>query len=199
MTQLNSTPIRKVKLYGKLRKFGNEFYLSVATPAEAIRALCVQIPGFEKFLGESKKNNLEYAVFNGKQNVGECELEFQGAGDIRIAPVISGSKRNGLFQTILGAVLIAVAYFNPFGALTGPMTTALMAGGISMVAGGVVQMLSPQPKGLDSREPTENKSSYAFGNAVNTTAYGNPVPILGGLRVVGGAIISAGLYSEDIS
>lgn len=197
MTQLNSTPIRKVKLYGKLRRFGNEFYLSVATPAEAIRALCVQIPGFEKFLGESKKNNLEYAVFNGKQNVGECELEFQGAGDIRIAPVISGSKRNGLFQTILGAVLIAVAYFNPFGALTGPMTTALMAGGISMVAGGVVQMLSPQPKGLDSREPTENKPSYAFSSAVNTTAFGNPIPILGGSRVVGGAIISAGLMSED--
>lgn len=199
MTQLNSTPIRKVKLYGKLRRFGNEFYLSVATPAEAIRALCVQIPGFEKFLGESKKNNLEYAVFNGKQNVGECELEFQGVGDIRIAPVISGSKRNGLFQTILGAVLIAVAYFNPFGALTGPMTTALMAGGISMVAGGVVQMLSPQPKGLDSREPVENKSSYAFGNAVNTTAFGNPIPILAGERQIGGAIISAGLYSSDIA
>ena len=197
MTQLNSTPIRKVKLYGKLRRFGNEFYLAVASPAEAIRALCVQIPGFEKFLGESKKNNLEYAVFNGKQNVGECELEFQGAGDIRIAPVISGSKRNGLFQTILGAVLIAVAYFNPFGALTGPMTTALMAGGISMVAGGVVQMLSPQPKGLDSREPTENKPSYSFGGAVNTTAYGQPIPILAGLRTVGGAIISAGLMSED--
>ena len=199
MTPLNSTPIRKVKLYGKLRRFGNEFYLSVATPSEAIRALCVQIPGFEKFLGESKKNNLEYAVFNGKQNVGECELEFQGAGDIRIAPIISGSKRNGLFQTILGAVLIAVAYFNPFGALTGPMTTALMAGGISMVAGGVVQMLSPQPKGLDSREPTENKPSYAFSGPVNTTAFGNPIPILGGSRVVGGAIVSAGLYSEDIS
>lgn len=197
MTQLNSTPIRKVKLYGKLRKFGNEFYLSVATPAEAIRALCVQIPGFEKFLGESKKNNLEYAVFNGKQNIGECELEFQGVGDIRIAPVISGSKRNGLFQTILGAALIAVAYFNPFGALTGPMTTALMAGGISMVAGGVVQMLSPQPKGLDSREPTENRPSYAFSSAVNTTAFGNPIPILAGQRVCGGAIISAGLMSED--
>lgn len=197
MTQLNSTPIRKVKLYGKLRRFGNEFYLAVANPAEAIRALCVQIPGFEKFLGESKKNNLEYAVFNGKQNIGECELEFQGVGDIRIAPVISGSKRNGLFQTILGAALIAVAYFNPFGALTGPMTTALMAGGISMVAGGVVQMLSPQPKGLDSREPTENKPSYAFSSAVNTTAFGNPIPILAGQRVCGGAIISAGLMSED--
>ncbi len=66
-----------------------------------------------------------------------------------------------------------------------------------MVAGGVVQMLSPQPKGLDSREPTENKPSYAFSSAVNTTAFGNPIPILAGQRVCGGAIISAGLMSED--
>lgn len=196
---LNSTPVRKVKLYGKLRKFGNEFYLAVASPAEAIRALCVQVPGFEKFLAESKKNNLEYAVFNGKQNIGEEEIGFQGTGDIRIAPIISGSKRNGLFQTVLGAALIAVAYFNPFGALSGPAVTALMAGGISLAAGGVVQMLSPQPKGLDSREPTENRPSYAFSGPVNTTAYGNPIPILGGKRVCGGAIVSAGLYSEDIS
>ena len=196
MTQLNSTPIRKVKLYGKLRRFGNEFYLSVATPAEAIRALCVQIPGFEKFLGESKKNNLEYAVFNGKQSVGECELEFQGVGDIRIAPVISGSKRSGLFQTIVGAVLIAASFF-----VGGPawLAPALLSSGIGLAAGGVIQMLSPQPKGLDSREPTENKSSYAFGNAVNTTAYANPIPILAGERQIGGAIISAGLYSSDIA
>ena len=196
MTQLNSTPIRKVKLYGKLRRFGNEFYLSVATPAEAIRALCVQIPGFEKFLGESKKNNLEYAVFNGKQNVGECELEFQGAGDIRIAPIISGSKRNGLFQTILGAVLIAASFF-----VGGPawLAPALLSSGIGLAAGGAIQMLSPQPKGLDSREPTENKPSYAFSGPVNTTAYANPIPILAGERQIGGAIISAGLYSSDIA
>lgn len=196
MTQLNSTPIRKVKLYGKLRRFGNEFYLSVATPAEAIRALCVQIPGFEKFLADSKKNNLEYAVFNGKQNIGETELGFQGEGDIRIAPIVSGSKRSGLIQTLVGIALIAASFFIPGGAF---VAGAVLSSGIALTAGGIVQMLSPQPKGLDSREPTENKSSYAFGNAVNTTAYGNPVPILGGLRVVGGAIISAGLYSEDIS
>ena len=191
---LNDVPLRKVKLYGKLRKFGNEFYLAVRTPAEAIRALCVQIPGFEKFLAESKKNNLEYAVFNGKQNIGEEELEFEGNGDIRIAPIISGSKRNGLFQTILGAVMIVAGVF------TSTMGGSfLVQAGVALVAGGVVQMLSPQPKGIDSRAPTENKPSYSFGSAVNTTAYGNPIPILAGLRTVGGAIISAGIYTENIS
>lgn len=190
MNPLNSTPVRKVKLYGKLRKFGKEFYLAVASPAEAIRALCVQVHGFEKFLADSKKNNLEYAVFNGKHNIGEAELGFEGEGDIRIAPIISGSKRNGLFQTILGVVMVVAGVF------TG--NAFLIQAGVALAAGGIVQMLSPQPKGLDSREPTENRPSYAFSSAVNTTAYGNPIPILGGERVVGGAILSAGLYSEDV-
>ncbi|HHJ4498639.1 TPA: tail assembly protein, partial [Escherichia coli] len=31
----------------------------------------------------------------------------------------------------------------------------------------------------------------------NTTASGNPVPLLYGQREIGGAIISAGIYAED--
>ncbi len=192
---IDQTPIRTIKLYGKLRKFGKEFKLAVKSPAEAIKALCVQIPGFEKFLADSKKNNLEYAVFNGKNNICQDELGFSGSDEIRIAPVISGSKRNGLFQTILGVVLIAVAWWNP-GAW---YAAGAMAAGIGLAAGGVVQMLSPQPKGIDSREPTENTPSKSFGGAVNTIALGSPIAILGGKRVIGGSIISAGIYAENLS
>lgn len=188
---IDQTPIRTIKLYGKLRKFGKEFHLAVKSPAEAIKALCVQIPGFEKFLADSKKNNLEYAVFNGKSNIGEEELGFSGQGDIRIAPVVSGSKRAGLFQTILGAVLVIIG-------VVFPPAAALIAPGLALMAGGIIQMLSPQPKGLASRESTENRPSYAFSGAVNTVAIGNPVPILAGKRQIGGAIVSAGLYSSDI-
>lgn len=48
--------MRTIKLYGKLRKFGREFKLAVSTPAEAIKALCVMVPGFEKFLLNSKND-----------------------------------------------------------------------------------------------------------------------------------------------
>ena len=63
--------------------------------------------------------------------------------------------------------------------------------------GGVVQMLSPQVSGLRMRQEPDNKPSYAFGGPVNTTASGNPVPLLYGQREIGGAIISAGVYAED--
>src|SRR5690606_6179215 len=74
----------------------------------------------------------------------------------------------------------------------------LISPGVAMVAGGVVQMLSPQAKGLKNRESAENMPSYAFGGPVNTTAAGNIVGILYGKRRIGGANISAGIYAEDV-
>lgn len=48
-----------------------------------------------------------------------------------------------------------------------------------------------------SRANAANQASYAFGGVTNTTAQGNPVPLLYGRRRIGGAIISAGIYVED--
>ncbi len=104
-------------------------------------------------------------------------------------PVIIGSKKAGLLQTILGAALVVV------GVVTQQYYVA--TAGISLVAGGVVQMLSPQPAGLASKQDAENRASYAFGGVTNTAAQGNPVPLLYGRRRIGGAIISAGIYVED--
>lgn len=44
--------------------------------------------------------------------------------------------------------------------------------------GGVAQMLSPQPGGLSRKQDADNKASYAFGGVTNTTAQGNPVPLV---------------------
>lgn len=98
-------------------------------------------------------------------------------------------------MTVVGAVLIIAGY-----ALAGPTGGAsmvLVPAGIGMVAGGVVQLISPQAKGLKTSAAPENQPSYAFGSAKNTTASGNPVPVCYGNRRWGGAIISAGIYAED--
>ncbi|MFS1292010.1 tail assembly protein [Pseudomonas piscis] len=186
-------PMTTIRLYGQLRQFGKTYRLAVRSPAEAIKALCVQIPGFERFLSSAQARGLEFAVFRDKHNIGEKELCYSGSGDIRIAPVVVGSKRSGILQTIVGAVLIVVgAVFSatPFGA-------PLIGAGIGLVAGGVIQMLSPQQGGLKQSASPENMPSYAFGSAKNTTASGNPVPICIGERRWGGAIISASIYAED--
>ncbi len=191
--------IRVVRLYGRLgARFGRVFHLAVRSPAEAVRALCVQVPGLRRELATSHERGIRYACFVGRRNIGEAELELPpGRDDIRIAPVLAGAKQSGLFQTILGAAILAVAYFNPGGFLTGPMVTAAYGMGASMALGGVVQMLSPQQTGLSVRDSPDNGASYNFNGPVNTSAQGNPVPLLYGEMVVGSAVISAGIYAED--
>lgn len=183
-----------IRLYGILGStFGRVHKLYVSTPQEAIKALSIIIPGFERFLQNAKSRGLTFTVFVGKNNIGKDELEFSGSEDIRIAPVIIGSKKAGMFQTILGAVLVVA------GALLSwtPVGVPMMMAGASMMIGGVMQMLSPMPGGAARRESPDNKPSYAFGGPVNTIAQGNPVPILYGKRRIGGAIISAGIFAED--
>jgi len=190
------TPVINFKLRGALRQFGKSYPLAVRTPAEAVKALCVQIPGFERYISNAKSRGLEFAVFRDKRNIGERELNYNGTGDITIAPVITGSKRGGSLQTIVGGVLIAAAYvlsFTPFAAAS----PFLYSAGAAMSIGGIIQMLSPQAGGLKTSAAPENTPGYAFGSAKNTTASGNPVPLCYGKRRVGGAIISAGIYAED--
>ncbi len=87
--------------------------------------------------------------------------------------MIAGSKRGGVLQTILGAVLVVGALaLGPvgIGAIAGSTAMSIGLMGGSMMIGGVVQMLSPQPGGLASRQDPDNAPSYAFGGPVNTTA-----------------------------
>lgn len=193
----------KIELGGVLGKtFGKTHQRLISTTSESIRALCCTIPGFEQFLNTSKARGLTYAVFRGKKNIGEDDLSFPATEDvIRIVPVVIGSKRGGLFQTIFGAVLVAAAVFMSGGIgaafAAGGMTGFMATTGAAMMLGGIIQMLSPQPGGLAMKDQGENKPSYAFGSPTNTVSQGYPVPIGYGKRRIGGAIISAGIYVED--
>lgn len=193
--------LKVIRLYGVLGfKFGRVHHLAIDSPREAIKALSVLYEGFEQFLANAHLKGLVFAVFKGKRNISEDELNLDTSEEIRIAPVIKGSKRGGFFQTVLGIAMIGLAVWNPaFLAMSATTNSALMLGGAAMAIGGVVQMLSPQSRGLSIRQDADNKPSYAFGGAVNTTAQGNPVPLFYGLdrREIGGAIISAGIYTED--
>lgn len=182
--------LRTIRLYGKLgATYGRVHRLAVASTAEAVRALSVMIPGFERELMTSRDRGVRYACFLGKANIGADQLHMSaGAEDIRIAPITSGAK-GGLFQTIIGAALIVA------GVVTG--IQPLVNIGISLVIGGVIQMLSPQQAGVSAKDSPANGASYNFNGPVNTTAQGNPVPVLYGRMIVGSAVISAGILSQD--
>lgn len=190
MSAIVYSPMTTIKLSGSLaQKFGRLHRRQVASGDtwEVFRALKATIDGFEAEIRRLDRLGLRFAIFRNRKNVGADEFGMGGAREIRIVPVVEGSKRGGILQIVLGVVLIAASYF---GAPTAPA-------GIALLAGGVIQMLSPQAAGLKQSASPENMPSYAFGSAKNTTASGNPVPICIGERRWGGAIISASIYAED--
>jgi predicted phage tail protein len=192
--------LRTIRLYGKLgAQFGRVHRLAVENTAEAIRALCVLMPGFERELMTSRDRGVRYACFLGKKNIGRDDLVLSGgAEDIRIAPVLAGAKSGGVLQFIAGAVLVVAGYLVTtlsYG-WAAPVGGAMIKMGVAMMIGGVVQMLSPQPRS-NASATTENGASYNFTGAVNTTAQGNPVPVLYGRMIVGSAVISAGIVAQE--
>lgn len=193
-------PLRAVRFHGPMvDEFGPKFEYRAHNVPKAIDAMKNLIPGFERYMLEAHKCGLTFAIFVGNRNVGYDDMELtKGTEDIHLVPMIIGSKRAGLFQTVLGVALVALSMWNPaFLGMSAAVAQGVGAVGASMALGGIVQMLSPQAGGLRMRQDQDNKPSYAFGGPVNTTAQGNPVGVLYGTREIGGAIISAGIYTED--
>ena len=190
--------MKTIILHGILaKKFGKSFRLSVDSTKEAMRALCVQLAGFEAFMMNAHKQGLRFAVFHDKHNVGENELEMSHTAKIiRVVPVVEGSKKEGVLETVIGAVLV-VAGIVATGMGFAPAGAALIGAGIGLMVGGISQMLMPKVDAQDNNQDG-NKANKGFGGAVTTIAQGNPVPILYGEREIGGFIMSASQLPEDM-
>ncbi len=112
--------------------------------------------------------------------------------EIHIRPAMVGSGRGNL-QIIIGIVLIvATILFPPAGAAGYALMgvniaqSSVVLLGASMILGGVLQMLAPQPTLTGQND---EKSRYLSG-AKNTVAIGTRIPILYGTRKVYGHYIS---------
>lgn len=193
--------MKTIILHGILAKqFGKTFKLSVNSTKEAMRALCVQLAGFEAFMMNAHRQGLRFAVFHDKHNVGENELDMSHTAKIiRVVPIVEGSKKSGLLQTILGAVMVVagvVVTGMTFGG-AGAVGAGLIGAGIGMMVGGIAQMLMPKVDAQDNNQDG-NRANKGFGGAVTTVAQGNPVPILYGEREIGSFIMSASQLPEDM-
>ncbi|MDP2808633.1 MAG: tail assembly protein [Rhodocyclaceae bacterium] len=203
--------MKTIRLYGHLGvRFGRVFRLDVASPAEAVRALLMQLPGFRDALLASEGAGGYRVVAGGAARDMDTMADPCGAREsIRIVPVLCGAGKKGIGQILLGAALIGFGIWTgganlAFGAawkaggmqLAGYFATSI---GMSLVMGGISQMLVGTPSTVDaSVERPENKPSYAFDGAVNTAAQGNPVPVCYGRMIVGSQVISAGMSVEQI-
>lgn len=181
--------MKTILLYGFLgRQFGRVHRYDVASPAEAVRAMCATLKGFRKALVDGGAYRV---LVGGKQAlaVEEVPHPVSDRESIRIVPVIAGAGK-GVGQVILGAALVVAGFV-----FAQPQ---LIYVGAAMVIGGVTQMLFA-PNTPENTDRPENQPSYAFDGAVNTAAQGNPIPVLyGGPLIVGSQVISAGLTVESM-
>ena len=208
--------MKVVKVYGALRKRLGQcrFEFDVATPAQAIKALCVNFPGLDKWLIDSEKDGVGYRVAVSKEkvteeNVAPLLMPFSDKEVFSITPVVAGAGR-GTGAIILGAALIAVAIAVPGAGLAGTSLFASVGGaatfgaglaaaagtlGVGLVLTGIAQAISPQPElsGLEDGPEAARLESFSISNVVNTSRQGLPVPIAYGRVFVGSAVLSSGL------
>jgi len=197
-----------VKVYGALKKRLGQgrFELDVATPAEAIRALCANFSGLEKWIIDSEQDGIGYKVKVGKESIEEDTLEnlhfpWSERDVFSITPVLTGAGR-GFGKILIGALLIAGAmYFGVAGGKLGleigsAAAKVMTQVGISLTLYGVAEMLSPVPPGPPGE--AEQLESFNFSGVVNTARIGTPVPIAYGRVFVGSSVISSGLDVDQL-
>jgi predicted phage tail protein len=203
--------LRKIKLYGALAKFigCKVFEADVASAAEAVRFLIGNFPQVEKYMSDK-----HYKITLGNHDLTLNNLHDPvGSQEIRIVPVIGGS--GGVTGSILaGIALIAVSFLLPgagifgttsiFGATAGTglltgLGTAFSLAGVSLILGGVSQLISPVP--TIAQGPGSDKDprkTYNFSGIQQTSRQGVPVPIVYGKTLCGSIVISAGIDTVQV-
>jgi predicted phage tail protein len=196
--------LRKIKLYGRLAKFIGKrvLHADVASTAEAVRFLLANWPQLEGHM-----SNQHYRVSVGDYELTEDELGHPiGQQEIKFVPVVSGAGATG--RIIAGIALIALATLATagggaiFGAAFAKNIGLLAAGqaiGVSLVLGGVAELLTPTPKvpqGPDTQD--DPRKSYSFSSIQNTSRSGTPVPIVYGRCIVGSVVISGGVDTVQV-
>jgi predicted phage tail protein len=192
--------LRKIKLYGKLAKFIGHRVLEadVATAAEAVRFLVANWPEVERHMADQ-----HYRVSIGTYDIDLEELHHPaGAAPISFVPVVAGAGAVG--RILIGALLIAGAFFTG-GATIGllglaapvAVSTVLAGVGITLILGGVAQLLTPTPK--ISNDEGDPRKSFSFSGIQNVSRAGVPVPVVYGETLVGSVVISAGIDIVQVS
>ena len=195
--------LRKIKLYGKLAKFIGHRVLEadVATAAEAARFLLANWPELEAHMSDQ-----HYRVSIGTYDLTAEELyDPAGAAPISFVPVVAGAGATA--RIIAGIAIIALSL--GIGAIAsagvvlgglagiGTVGTIFVGIGVSLVLGGIAELLTPTPK--TSTDEGDPRKSFSFSGIQNVSRAGVPVPVVYGETLTGSVVISAGIDIVQVS
>jgi predicted phage tail protein len=165
-----------------------------------MRFLLVNFPQLERHMIDQ-----HYRVSVGGYDLATDELhDPAGQQQIKIVPVLAGAGAVG--RIIAGVALIALSFAvgaGVFGlALAKNLGAIALAQGIgvSLVLGGVAQLLTPVPQiPTGANTDQDPRKSYSFSGIQQTSRQGVPVPIVYGETLVGSVVISAGIDTVQVN
>lgn len=212
---LGNSGLVTVHLYGDLaRKFGPKFRLAVNSISEALRLLEANFPG--KFYKRVQHGEY-YITAGGKEwddgmSLNKDQIHLQlGGRDLHMVPTVHGaSSKGGIFEIIVGAVLIGAAFvfsggaaaalagtaIPSFGALWGTVASV----GAALAVGGIVQLISPQATTNLGTAPAgaTTPGNSLFSGPVNSENQGVCVPLIYGRVIAGSVVASAAIHSRSV-
>lgn len=206
-----------IRLLGEAgRKFGRRFQLAVKTPAEAVRALSVQIPELRQYILNSGEQGIAWRVVTDHaEGLTEEQLLWPMSKRLVLAPIPTGrGGEGGVGAIIAGVALVAFSFLGPAGVFGAAFAkNALLfqvAGsiGASMIFGGVAQLLTPTPQmptvssmggaSTAGRSEADQLKSFTFDKSNANTKQGEVVPVLYGERIIGSLpVLSFGLELQN--
>ncbi len=177
--------IRKIKLYGPLRKLSGvkEFEANVSNVDQVYSFIKANYPNCQQHLNESC-----YSVFMNDVDITFKGLVIEGEGDIKVIPVVSGN----FFLAFLGTLF--AGFINPAVTGTTALLQALAVGGLSFIA----DLLAPTPV-VSVTESDPEISSFVSSQTANTTKSGGAAPLVFGEFLVGSVVISAAADTVEVS
>lgn len=190
--------MKTLHLYGHMKeKYGASFDLDVTSPAEAVRALSVQLPGFGEDIRAGNWHVLRGALDDQEALDADGVVVALGLDrEVHLLPAVEGSGNGGL-MAVVGVVLFVAGFFVG-GSTWGP---AMMAMGAGMAVGGIVTMTMKLPTGTDPTvgDSVDQRASFLFNGPTNTSSQGVAVPRGYGRLRVGSIVISASVQAEELA
>ena len=203
--------LKTIKLYGDLKEITghSELDAHVNSVGDCIRFLLMNWPQLAAHMNERY-----YQVLTDGTDIGEEEINYPVAKEIKIVPVIVGAGGDAGRKILLGAAIIGLAFATGggslaftgagFGAASGvTMTTSLALSaavgniGLALVLTGVSDLLFPPAK------PDENEQdprvSFQFGGTPNTSRAGTTHPVVYGEIFTGSTVISMNVTTDQVS
>jgi predicted phage tail protein len=206
--------LKKIKVYGRLRKFlgSSYFEAAVSSPAEAIRFLMCNFPEVEAHMCQQY-----YKVKMNDMDVPLDFLSMSGKGDIQIIPIATGSLP-AVAAVVGGIGSVATAAVGAVGAVATVASTVAAVPVVGSIAtavvtdlaiGGITSLIAPTPAPFESPgnvgaseadgalDP-QMANSYSFSGIQNVSVSGVSVSIIYGEVFTGSVVISSGVDTVQV-